>query len=605
MAKFWRFLGYLGAYKGLLSLSILSQVLTAVFTTLSIPLLVPFLNILFDQTELVTEKPPTFQSIDELVATAQFYLSQTILEEGKAAALAYVCSAIVLVFMGKNIFRYLALFFMAPVRNGVVRDVRNQVFDKVLRLPLSYFSDERKGDLMSRATADVQEIEFSVLGVIEVVFREPLIILGSIGFMLYISPELTVFVIVLIAFTGLVIGGIGRSLKRRSTGVQQQLGMLVSLLDEALFGLRIVKAFNAEPYQREKFGRANENYRSMLTRLYWRRDLASPLSEFLGITTVAILLWYGSGLVFAGSFEAATFLTFIFAFYNVIDPAKKFSSAQYTIQKGLAAIDRIQEILSAPIVIQDAPDALPLRVFKREVNYHQVSFQYNPQEGLVLDQVDLRIPKGSSVALVGSSGAGKSTLVDLLPRFYDVTGGKVTLDGVDIRNIKLHDLRSVMGLVSQEAVLFNDSIFNNIVFGLHSVSESEVIEAAKVANAHEFILATENGYQTQIGDRGQKLSGGQRQRLTIARAILQNPPILILDEATSALDAESEKLVQQALFKLMENRTSIVIAHRLSTIQHADSIVVMEKGRIVEQGTHSELLEREGAYAKLVRLQAV
>ncbi len=603
MGKLWKFLGYLKKYKGLVSLSILSQILTALFTTLSIPLLVPFLNILFDQTELITTPPAKIGNLDGVVSYAQFFLSQIILEYGRETALAYVCIAIVTVFFAKNLFRYLALFFMAPVRNGIVRDLRDQLFGKVLHLPLAYFSNERKGDLMSRTTADVQEVEYSILNALEVVFREPLIIIGSLGFMLYISPRLTLFVIVLILFTGLVIGGVGRTLKKASSRVQEQLGNLVSILDEALSGLRIIKGFNAEPYQERKFHQSNEQYRWFLTRLLWRRDLASPLSEFLGIATVAVLLWYGSGLVFAGTFEAATFLTFIFAFYNVIDPAKKFSNAQYTIQKGLAALERIEALLHAPITIQDAPTAVNKDQFIDHLEYRKVSFKYAPHDELVLDNIDLQIKKGSSIALIGASGAGKSTLVDLLPRFYDVSAGSIRIDGEDIRNIRIKDLRSLFGIVSQEAVLFNDSIYNNIVFGLEGVSKKDVEQAAQVAYAHEFIMQTEQGYSTNIGDRGQKLSGGQRQRITIARAILQNPPILILDEATSALDAESEKLVQQALFELMKNRTSIVIAHRLSTIQHVDRIVVMDQGHIVEEGSHTSLLEVGGTYEKLVRLQ--
>jgi len=595
---------YLGHYRGLLGLSILSNVLTAVFTTLSIPLLIPFLNILFEQTELVTEPPQRLWSLDGLQQYSRFWLSTLILEQGRQAALTLVCGALLLVFFLKNLFRYLAMFFMAPVRNGIVRDLRAHLFDKILLLPLAYFSEERKGDLLSRATADVQEVEFSMLNVIETVFREPLILLGALGFMLYISPGLTLFVLVLIVFIGLVIGGIGRTLKRSSGQVQEQLGTLVSRMEEALGGLRIIKGFNAESYQAARFAEDNNTYRRLLTRLLWRRDLASPLSEFLGIATVAVLLWYGSTLVFGGKLEAAAFLTFIFAFYNVIDPAKKFSRAQYDIQKGAAALTRIEQILNAPVAIRDAPDAKPIATFHQGIRYEAVSFRYRDGERWVLNRIDLDIPKGKIIALVGASGAGKSTLVDLLPRFYEVSRGRILLDGLDIRQYRMKDLRRLMGIVTQEAVLFNDTIYNNIVFGLETAREEDVIRAARIANAHEFILSAEQGYQTVVGDRGSKLSGGQRQRLTIARAVLQNPPILILDEATSALDSEAEKLVQEALFKLMQNRTSIVIAHRLSTIQHADEIVVMHEGRIVERGNHQSLLAREGEYEKLVRLQA-
>lgn len=604
MRSFWRLMRYLRPYRGLLGLSIASNVLTAVFTTLSIPLLIPFLNILFDQTELVSQPPQRVWSAEGLQQYSQYWLSKLIVEQGRQAALTLVCVALLIVFFLKNLFRYLAMFFMAPLRNGIVRDLRAQLFEKMLVLPLAYFSEERKGDLLSRTTADVQEVEFSMLNVIETMFREPLILLGALGFMLFISPTLTLFVLVLIAFIGLVIGGIGRTLKRSSSRVQEQLGTLVSRIEEALGGLRIIKGFNAESYQAARFAEDNNAYRRLLTRLLWRRDLASPLSEFLGIATVAVLLWYGSTLVFGGKLEAAAFLTFIFAFYNVIDPAKKFSRAQYDIQKGSAALARIEQVLNAPVAIQDAPDAQPIASFRAGIRYQNVSFRYCEQERWVLDAIDLDIPKGKIIALVGASGAGKSTLVDLLPRFYEVSRGSILLDGRDLRTYRLKDLRRLMGIVTQEAILFNDTIYNNIVFGLEGTREEDVVRAARIANAHDFIQAFEQGYQTGVGDRGNKLSGGQRQRITIARAVLQNPPILILDEATSALDSESEKLVQEALFKLMQNRTSIVIAHRLSTIQHADEIVVMHEGRIVERGNHQSLLALEGEYEKLVRLQA-
>jgi ABC-type multidrug transport system fused ATPase/permease subunit len=513
--------------------------------------------------------------------------------------LVYVCLWIVGVFFLKNLFRYLSLFFMAPVRNGIIRDLRGQLFHKLLVLPLPYFSEERKGDLMSRITADVQEVEWSILNVLEAVFREPLIIGGALGIMLYISPQLTLFVFVLMFFTGFVIGGIGRRLKRSSLDVQERLGTLVSLIEEALSGLRIIKGFNAEGYQREKFGRENDGYRHTLTRLLWRRDLSSPLSEFLGIGVVAVLLWFGSRLVFSGQMAAETFLTFIFAFYNVIEPAKKLSRAVYDIQKGIAALQRVEMVLDAPQQISEPEHPQPLDTFSDAIEYRDVGFAYNNNEGPVLQDINLRIPKGRVVALVGASGAGKSTIADLLPRFYDVQSGGIFIDGIDIRDVSLRSLRHLMGIVSQEAILFNDTIYNNIVFGMEGVAAQDVERAARIANAHDFILATEYGYQTNIGDRGLKLSGGQRQRLTIARAILKNPPILILDEATSALDAESEKLVQQALEELMKNRTAIVIAHRLSTVRNADEIVVLHRGRIVQRGTHEELTAKEGEYLKL------
>lgn len=604
MKSFWRLIGYLRNYRPLIGGNIISNILTAVFTVVAIPLLQPFLNILFGQEEMVTEAPQGTWGLEYAQEWFNYSFSQKIINDGQEAALVFVCSAILITFFFKNVFRYLALFFMAPARNGIVRDLRKELFDKVLSLPLSYFSEERKGDLMSRITADVQEVEMSILNMLQVIFREPLIIIGALGFMLYTSPTLTIFVFALLLFTAFVIGGIGRALKKTSNLVQEKLGSLVSIVEEALSGLRIIKGFNAESYQQVKFAKDNDSYRHILTRLLWRRDLSSPLSEFLGILVVSVLLWFGSRLVFSGDMEAATFLTFIFAFYSVIEPAKAFSKAYYNIQKGIAAMQRVEVILDAENTITDAPDALALKEVKEGIAYRDVTFQYRSEEGPVLQQINLEIPKGQVIALVGPSGAGKSTLVDLLPRFFDVQEGGIFIDGTNIKQLRLDDLRQLMGIVSQEAILFNDTIYNNIVFGLEGVSREEVEKAAQIANAHDFIMATEQGYETNIGDRGNKLSGGQRQRLTIARAILKNPPILILDEATSALDSESEKLVQEALVKLMKNRTSIAIAHRLSTIQHADMIIVMKEGQIVERGSHEDLLRQAGEYSKLVAMQA-
>ena len=603
MKSFWRLLGYLRSYRLLVALNIGSNILTALFTAVAIPLLQPFLELLFDRKALVLNPPQgSLFSPANIQAWFNYNVSRFIAEEGKEAALVYVCIWIVGVFFFKNLFRYLSLFFMAPVRNGVIRDLRRQVFDKLLLLPLSYFSEERKGDLMSRITSDVQEVEWSILNVLEAIFREPLIIGGALGIMLYISPQLTLFVFVLLLFTGFVIGGIGRRLKRSSMNVQDRLGALVSVIEEALSGLRIIKGFNAEGYQREKFGQENEKYRYLLTRLLWRRDLSSPLSEFLGIGVVAVLLWFGSRLVFSGQMNAETFLTFIFAFYNVIEPAKKLSRAVYDIQKGVAAMQRVEMLLDAPIDIKDSNKPIEINNFETAIEYRNVGFYYRNPEEAVLHDICLQIPKGRIVALVGASGAGKSSLADLLPRFYDVRSGGIYIDGIDIREISLHSLRNLMGIVTQEPMLFHDTIYNNIVFGMEGVTQDEVENAAKIAYAHDFIMTTENGYQTNIGDRGLKLSGGQRQRLTIARAILKNPPILILDEATSALDAESEKWVQQALDVLMKNRTTIVIAHRLSTIRHADEIVVLQQGRVVQRGRHEELMQENGPYRKFAGL---
>ena len=575
----------------------------AIFTIVSIPAIIPFLQILFDLEAPIIEQPEVTWSAGSWIAYSKYWFSNLMQTESKDVALAYICVFIVILFLLKNLFRYLSLFFMAPVRNGIVRDVREQLFSKMMVLPLSYFSEEKKGDLMSRITTDVMEIEWSILNVLEAFFREPLIMFGCLGLMIYLSPPLTLFVFGLIIFTAIIIGGIGKTLKKKSSKVQQKLGNIVSIVEEGLSGLRIIKGFNAEKYQEAKFKQENDDYKKTLTYLLWRKDLSSPLTEFLGIAVVAVLLWYGSRQVFSGAIGAESFFAFLMAFYYVIDPAKSFSKAYYNYQKGIAAVERVDHILNAEVSIQEKKEALPIQKFNHNIEYRDVSFFYQKDEELVLENIDLKIPKGKIIALVGASGAGKSTLVDLIPRFYDVTEGGIFIDGKNIKDLKIKDLRNLMGIVSQEAILFNDTIYNNIVFGLENVQEEQVIEAAKIANAHDFILKTENGYQTNIGDRGNKLSGGQRQRITIARAVLKNPPILILDEATSALDSESEKLVQESLTLLMQNRTSIVIAHRLSTIQHADEIIVMHDGKIIERGQHDWLLNQKGAYQKLVELQ--
>lgn len=577
----------------------LCNLMMAVFTVLSIPALIPFLNILFDRPQKSSSLPISFDP----GAWASFQFANYVQEHGKESGLLLTCGLIIFVFFFKNLFRYLALFFITPVRNGIVRDLRKALFDKMLDLPLGFFSEKRKGDLLARVTSDTQEVEWSVLNVIETIVREPIVMLGSLSFMIYVSPKLTVFVFILMLFVAFIIGTISRTLRRNSNLAQERLGSLIAVLEEGLTGLRIIKAFNAEAYQAQRFANENDKYRRLVTEILWRKDLASPLSEFLGVSTVAVLLWYGSKQVFVGGLNAETFLSFIFAFYNVIDPAKNFSAAVYNIQKGLAALDRIEEVLNIEATIIESPTPKTLGTFSQSIEYQNVSFTYNG-EAEVLKNINLSIPCGKMVALVGSSGSGKSTMADLLPRFYDVTQGKLLIDGIDIKDLAIKRLRDNISIVSQEAILFNDTIYNNIVFGMKDVSEVDVIAAAKIANAHDFIIATENGYQTNIGDRGMKLSGGQRQRLTIARAVLKNPPILILDEATSALDSESEQLVQAALNELLKNRTSIVIAHRLSTIQHADLIAVMRDGQIIETGTHESLLAKGGSeYAKLVSLQ--
>lgn len=601
MKEFVQLLGYVKKYKQYVALNILSNVLMAIFMVVSIPAVIPFFQILLDREPPVVERPEF--SISTLADYVKFQYSDLISNSSKEEALTVVCLVLVLLFLLKNVFRYLSMFFMAFVRTGVTRDVRQAMFQKFIDLPFAFFSGERKGDLISRITTDVQEIEHSILRVLETTFREPIVLIGSIAFMIYISPTLTVFVFVLLVFTIFIIGGVSRTLKKKSLRAQRMLGRLVSIVEESLGGMRIIKAFNAQRLQGTKFGQENDNYRHLMNRILWRRDLSSPLSEFLGVTVVIVLLWYGSRQVFSGELAAETFFAFIVAFYYVINPAKAFASAYYSIQKGLAAVDRINEIMSIEDRIVERPDALPFEEFRDAIEFRNVSFHYPESDVKVLKNVNLRINKGQIIALVGSSGSGKSTLADLIPRFHDVQDGAILIDGVDVRDYKLDQLRRCMGIVSQEAILFNDTIRNNIVFSSKNPSDEEIQRAARYANADQFIKETEAGYDTVIGDRGMKLSGGQRQRLTIARALLNDPPILILDEATAALDSESEKLVQDALEHVMRGRTSIIIAHRLSTIKHADAIYVMKEGEIVEHGTHEELQKLDGEYNKFVALQ--
>ena len=470
---------------------------------------------------------------------------------------------------------------------------------------MSFYSNERKGGLLSSITVDVQEVEWSILSVIEAVFKSPVIMAGSIFYMIYISPQLTVFAFFLVIFAGIIIGKTVTSLKKNSENIQESMAILTSHVEETLGGLRIIKGFNAESYQAGKFEKENGFFRDILIKVINRRDLASPVSEFLGVSVVTVLMWYGATLVFNAELEPETFFSFIFAFYQVIEPAKSFSSAYFNIQKGLAALDRIDRVLDLHNDITSKPDAINKKEFTEKIAFENVSFAYKDTHKKALNNVNLTINKGEIVALVGSSGAGKSTFADLLPRFYDPTEGKITIDGIDIKDMSINSLRSLFGIVSQDPVLLHDTISNNITFGQNDYTLDQIKEAANIANAHDFISALPDGYNTSIGDRGLKLSGGQRQRLTIARAILRNPPILILDEATSALDSESEKLVQEALEKVMESRTSIVVAHRLSTIQKADKIIVLEDGSIVQCGTHTELLNVDGPYRRFVEIQTI
>jgi len=574
------------------------------FSVVSIPTLAPFLQILFKQKELTTEAPAWTWSVDGITGNFNFWLSEIIRTEGYNQALIYMCGAIMFVFFGKNLFRYLSTATMAPLRSNVVRDLRQDLFKHVVQLPIGYFTSSKRGDLISRFTGDVQEVENSVLNSVQSLIQNPLLIIGALIVMLFISPTLTLFTLVLLGVTGFLIGGISRRLRKQSGEVQGALGEMTSQIDEALGGLRVVKAFGAESYVTERFGESNKNYRNTLVTLLRRRDLSGPLSEFLGIAVVVVLIYFGFQQIEAGEIDVAVFLTFVYAFFSTIQPSKLFSNAFYSLQRGRAAMDRVQEVLNTPNPVVDASGLTAVTALKRELTFENVSFKYDNAEVPALEGVSLSLPAGKVVALVGASGAGKSTLADLIPRFYDVDSGSISLDGTDIKSLKLNDLRKLIGVVSQDVVLFHDTIRANIVFGAEQASDQQVERAARLANAHEFISEQPQGYLTVIGDRGARLSGGQRQRITLARAILQNRPIMILDEATSALDAESEQLVQSALFRLMEGRTSLVIAHRMATIQHADEILVMDRGKVIERGDHASLLEKGGTYARLIELQS-
>ncbi len=592
--------------------NILFNILSVIFGLFSLTIVKPFLDLITEKDPLAYSKilaagePPIGTSIESLTGYLNYHLSGMIIHDGRMKALVTICLAGLFVFFFKALFRYLGMFFLAPIRNGVVKDLRNSIYKKTLELPLSYYSDERKGDIMSRITSDVQEVEWSVMSSLEMIFRDPINIIILLGVLIYVSPSLTLVAFVLLPIAALLISFIGKSLKRSSSRAKEQLGSLFSIMEETLGGLRIIKGFNAEKNMKEKFGETNANYTKQMVNTYRKVDLASPVSEFVSSAIMMALIYFGGKLVLGdnASMDGSTFVFYVLTFSQVITPAKTLTGAYSNIQKGLASMDRINKILLAEVALADKENAKDISSLKHEIIYKDVSFAYlRGDQGYALKNINLKIAKGKSIALVGQSGSGKTTLADLLPRFYEPSSGTIFIDGVDTRECKVHDLRNLMGIVSQESILFNDTVHNNIAFGMDHATREAVIEAAKVANAHDFIMEMPEGYDTNIGDRGGKMSGGQRQRMSIARAVLKNPPILILDEATSALDTGSERLVQEALNNLMLNRTSIIIAHRLSTIQHADQIVVLEKGEIIEQGTHTELLDLKGTYRKLYDLQ--
>lgn len=616
MKNYFKILRFVKPYWGYALLNASCNILSVLFSFFSLTLIAPFLDLLFLKDDnfylekMAAGKPVLNLSTRSVVDSFYYYLTEMITDpnRGKQYALMFICIAVAVMFFLKNLFRYLGQFFISPIRNGVVKDLRAEVHKKMMRLPLSWFSNERKGDIITRVTSDVHEVEWSVMSSLEVVFRDPFNIFLFLGMMIFISAKLTIFVFILLPLVGFLIGRIGKSLKRTSAKSKEKLGLLISIIEETLSGLRIIKAFNAEKFMSEKFAKVNERYNTIAIRALRKTDLSSPLSEFLGTVTMMIVMYFGGILVLGkdASLSASAFITYIALFSQIIPPAKSFTQAFYNIQKGLASADRIFAVLEAEESIKDQQSADTIKSFNDKIEYKNISFAYRKgDEGFVLKNVSFTIDKGKTIALVGQSGSGKTTLADLLPRYYDVDAGVVLIDGIDIRKLQLYCLRELMGVVSQEPILFNDTIYNNIVFGMSHATEKMVEEAAKVANAHEFIMQMTEGYQTNIGDRGSKLSGGQRQRISIARAVLKNPPILILDEATSSLDTESEKLVQEALTSLMKNRTVLVIAHRLSTIQHADEIIVLQKGEIVQRGTHTQLAKVEGVYKKLYELQGL
>lgn len=594
-------------YKKYLLLTVGLNILSAILNVFSFTLLIPILQILFKMDSSTYEFIPWDASgvgiKDIAINNFYYYITELITYYGASLTLLILGLFLAFMTMLKTGSYFLSSATMIPIRTGVVRDIRNQLYKKILYLPLGFFSEERKGDILARISGDVQEIENSIMSSLDMLFKNPILILIYFGTLIAVSWQLTLFTLVVLPLMGWLMGNVGKKLKRKSMEAQSQWSDLMSQVEETLGGLRIIKAFNAENKMNERFEKADNEYRDTISRVNTRQQLAHPMSEFLGTILIVIVLWFGGTLILNNnsSIDAPSFIFYLVMLYSLINPLKEFSKASYNIPKGLASMERVDKILQTVSTIQNPADPQPIQLTEN-ISYNNVWFKY--QNEWVLKGINLAIPKGKTVALVGQSGSGKSTLVDLLPRFYDVTEGSITIDDTDIRDASLFDLRGLMGNVNQEAILFNDTFFNNISFGVEGATLEQVQEAARIANAHEFIMASEDGYDTNIGDRGGKLSGGQRQRVSIARAILKNPPILILDEATSALDTESERLVQEALENLMRNRTTIVIAHRLSTIRNADEICVMHEGEIVERGRHEELLKLGGYYKKLCDMQS-
>ncbi len=605
MNYFKKILRFAVPYRKYGFLNIFFNILYALFSALSFAALIPMLDVLFKPNEKVVVEP-IYTGFSGLKDYLQDYINYRVTAysgDDDMKGLVLVIGLVLVLFLLKNAFNYLAMYFITFLRNGVLKDVRNKMYQKIVELPISYFSEKRKGDVIARITSDVLEIQHSFLSILELIVREPLTILFTILIMFGISAKLTIFVFVFIPIAGMIISRIGKSLKRKSDKVQKEQGEFLSIVEETLGGLRVIKAFNSESKFFSTFKNSTTRFFKFSNSLLNRQNLASPTGEFLGILVIGVLLWFGGKMVLVDkTLDASSFIAYMGLAYNILTPAKAISKASYGVRKGNAAAERVLEILESENPISDKENALEKTTFENDVHIKDVSFKY--EDDYVLENFNLEVKKGQTVALVGQSGSGKSTVANLVTRFYDVNKGEILIDSSNIKDITKKSLRGLMGLVTQDSILFNDSVKNNIGLGKEDATDTEIIAAAKVANAHDFIMELPNGYDTNIGDSGNKLSGGQKQRLSIARAVLKNPPIMILDEATSALDTESERLVQDALEKMMQNRTSIVIAHRLSTIQNADSIVVLSKGKIVEQGTHEELMKSQKGYKKLVEMQS-
>ena len=608
-----KILRYLRGYKKYAVINVISNTLSIIFGVFSITLLIPFLVILFPGKEStdahlgLLSKPQFHLSGSWLSDIIKYYMQVLTNQYGVRDVLIFLCLFFVCIMFLKNLFRFIAAYNMAPIRNGVIKDLRNEIYDKILVLPLSYYSAERKGDIMARMTNDLTEVEWSVMQSLEMITVNPLNILVIIGSLVFLSPHLTLLAVILLPVTGLLIAKVGGTLRKSSSKAKGMMGILFSMIEETIGGIRIIRAFTAEKIIHTKFREENDKYTVIMNGVYRRTDLASPLTEVLVSIVLAILLFVGGNLVWSDKhlLDGPVFIAYVALFSQLVAPAKAFSTAYFNVEKGLASLERINKILHAEVTVTEVVNPQSISTFEKEIEFHNVGFAYQRGDsGYALQNINLKIPKGKTIAIVGQSGSGKSTLVDMLPRFYDPTEGFISIDGAELNKLSISQLRNLMGIVTQDTVLFNDTVKNNIAFGMKNVSDEQVIQAAKVAHAHEFISSMENGYETNIGDRGGKMSGGERQRMSLARAILKNPPILILDEATSALDTESERLVQDALTKLMTNRTSIVIAHRLSTIKNADEIIVMQKGNIVERGNHADLLSQNKVYKRLYDLQS-